>query len=545
VRCFFLQDQQLVQISCGKALRTAAGGLHMLSRKPSIAGNGCLVVVIGSLIVMAPVRPMPRNASLCALGAILSEQADDPLMIKRYLLSRCAELYRAHRSAEVLALGNQIWTQTPFASQAVVHPDMDFGGSIERILPVPGKGLLIVGWLLDPHRLLDHLEVVDGQGRLGRLNAPLFRHDRPDVREAFPGLGCEAPGFITFHPSAAVNDLWPTYQVRGVLKGGAPIGFATDLKASRRSLSSAEIVLDLVPAEKATAELHREIMPAVSYLQARKAARSKTRRRLQFLGRVDEPDITVVVPIYKRLDHARHQLAQFAADASFASIELIYVLDAPELEGEFASQLEAWCRLYQRPVTLAVMPRNCGFAGASNAGARLGRGRFLVLLNSDVIPAASGWAQTMQRALEADETIGATGARLLYEDGAVQHAGMEHVRDSGGTWKVVHPGKGLRADSQSRSVSAVTAACMMMRSDLYKAVGGLSEDYVIGDFEDSDLCLKIRARGKSIWFCAEAVLYHLERQSMGADGRYTPAMRRYNQALHQSRWAGVLAKGQV
>jgi hypothetical protein len=252
VRCFFLRDQQLVQVSCGKALRTAAGGLHMLSRKPSTAENGSLIVVIGSLIVLASVRPMPRNAALGALGAILSGQADDPLMIKRYLLSRCAELYRAHKSADVLALGNQIWAQTPFASQAVVRPDMDFGGSIERILPVPGKGLLIVGWLLDPHRLLDHLEVIDGQGRLGRLNAHVFRHDRPDVRKAFPDLSCEAPGFITFHPSAAVSDLWPTYQVKGVLKSGAPIGFATDLKASRRSLVSAEIVLGLVPAEKAT-----------------------------------------------------------------------------------------------------------------------------------------------------------------------------------------------------------------------------------------------------------------------------------------------------
>jgi GT2 family glycosyltransferase len=543
VRCFFLHDQQLVQISCGKALRTPAGVLHMLSRRPSTAKEGSLVVVIGSLIVMAPVRRMPRHASLDALGAILSGQADDPLMIKRYLLSRCAELYRAHKAPEVLGLGNQVWAQTPFASQAVVRPDMDFGGAIERILPVPGKGLLIVGWLVDPHRLIDHFEVVDGQGRIGRLKAPVFRYDRPDVREIFPALSRKAPGFITFHPSKTVGHLWPTYQVKGVLKSGASIGFATDLKASQRSLVSAEAVLGLVPAETATAELYREIMPAVSYLQTRKAARPP--RCFQFLSRVDEPDITVVVPIYRRLDHARHQLAQFAADASFASVELIYVLDAPELESEFASQLEAWCRLYQRPAMLAVMPRNRGFAAASNAGAQLGRGRFLVLLNSDVIPAAPGWARTMRQILEADGTIGATGARLLYEDGAVQHAGMEHICDSGGTWKVIHPGKGLRADLQSRFVPAVTAACMMMRSELYKSVGGLSEDYVIGDFEDSDLCLKIRAQGKSIWFCAEAVLYHLERQSMGVDGRYTPVMRRYNQVLHQNRWAAVLAKAQV
>lgn len=542
VRCFFLRNQQLIQVSCGKALRTASGGLHMLSRKPSITGDGSLIVVVGSAILTASVRPARQDTFVSTLGTILSGQPDDPLMIKRYLLSRCAELYRGHKSAEVLALGNQIWAQTPFTPQAVVRPDLDFGASIECILPVPGKGLLIIGWLLDPHRLLDHLEVVDGQGRLGRMNAPLFRYDRPDVLETFPGLSCGTPGFITFHPSATASDLWPTFQVKGILKDGSAIHFTTDLKASRRLLSSAEVLLGLVPADKATPELYRELAPAVRYLQARKAASSKTRRVLQFLARVDEPAITIVVPIYKRLDHARHQLAQFAADPAFPAIELIYVLDAPELEGAFAAQLDAWCRLYRRPATLAVMHQNCGFAGATNAGARLGRGRFLVLLNSDVIPAAPGWAQTMQRVLEADETIGATGARLLYEDGAVQHAGMDHVCDSVGAWKVVHPGKGLRVDLPSRAVAGVTAACMMMRSDLYRAVGGLSEDYVIGDFEDSDLCLKIRGTGKSIWFCADATLYHLERQSMDGDGRYTPAIRRYNQALHQNRWAAELGK---
>ena len=542
VRCFFFRNQRLVQVSCGKALRTASDSLHMLSRRSSTIGDGCLIVVVGSVVLRGSVRPAPRDASVLPLEAILSDQPDDPLMIKRYLLSRCAELYRGHKSAEVLALGNQIWAQTPFAPQTVARPDLDFGASVECILPVPGKGLLIIGWLLDPHRLLDHLEVVDGQGRLGKINAPVFRYDRPDVLEAFPGLRCGTPGFITFHRCASVSDLWPSYQVKGVLKGGALLDFATDLKACRKSFASAEILLGLVPADKATPELYRELAPAVSYLQARKPAQLKMRRVIQFLAKIDDPEVTIVVPIYKRIDHARHQLAQFAADPSFAAIELIYVLDAPELEGALAAQLSAWCHLYQRPATLAVMHQNNGFAGATNAGARLARGRFLVLLNSDVIPAAPGWVQTMQRVLAANEMIGATGARLLYEDGAVQHAGMDHVCDSAGAWKVVHPGKGLRAELPSRTVAGVTAACMMIPSDIYRTVGGLSEDYVIGDFEDSDLCLKIRETGKSIWFCADAQLYHLERQSMGGDNRYTSAIRRYNQELLQSRWAAVLAR---
>lgn len=545
VRCFFLKDRKLIQLSCGKALRTAGGELHMLSRRPTAEGDGCLIVVVGSATLAARIRPARQSGFMDSLDTAVGGHADIPHMIKCFLLSRCAELYRSHKSPDVLALGNRIWAQTPFAPQAVVRPDMEFGAAIECILPVAKKGLLIVGWLVDSHRLLDHLELVDGQGRLGKISATCFRYDRPDVSESFPGLGCEAAGFIAFHRCPAINDLWPTYQVKGVLKGGAVIDLMTDVKASRKALSSAEVLLGLVPADKATPDFYRQIMPAVSYLQARKSGQARIRRVFPFLTRVAEPDITIVVPIYKRLDHARHQLAHFAADSSLAATELIYVLDSPERENEFAQHLDAWCRLYRRPATLAVMPRNCGFAGATNAGARLGRGRFLVLLNSDVIPAAPGWTGAMQRILESDETIGAAGACLLYEDGAIQHAGMDYACDSGGSWKVVHPGKGLRVNPQSRAVSGVTAACMMLRADDYKAVGGLSEDYVIGDFEDSDLCLKLRARGKSIWFCAEAVLYHLERQSMGVDGRYTPTIRRYNQALHQKRWAATLVKTQT
>lgn len=543
VRCFLLRDQHLIQVSCGKALRTASNSLHMLSRKPAMGASGCLIVVTGSIIVAASVRPSPRNASLSPLGAILSGQAGESQMIRRYLLSRCGELYRGHKSRDVLALGNQLWAETPFPPQAVVRPDLEFGASIECILPVAGKGLLIIGWLLDPHGLLDHLDVVDGQGRIGRMNRPLFRYDRPDVLEAFPNLRCTAAGFVAFHPAANASDLWPTYQVKGLLKNGVVLDLGTDMKASRRWLSGADALLGLVPPDKATPELYQQLVPVVSYLQARKAAKTKTRRTHTFLGGVDEPTTTIVVPVYKRPDHARHQLAHFAADPAFDRIELIYVLDAPELENPFAAQLDAWCHLYRRRATLAVMQQNSGFAGATNAGARLGRGRYLVLLNSDVIPAAPGWTQTMQQTLEADESIGAVGARLLYEDGAVQHAGMDHVRDSSGLWKVVHPGKGLRTHLPSRPVAGVTAACMMMRADLYAALGGLSEDYVIGDFEDSDLCFKIRETGKSIWFCADAVLYHLERQSMGEGSRYTPAIRRYNQVLHQNRWAGLLANG--
>jgi GT2 family glycosyltransferase len=249
-----------------------------------------------------------------------------------------------------------------------------------------------------------------------------------------------------------------------------------------------------------------------------------------------------VVPIYKRLDHARHQLAHFASDPDFADIQVIYVLDAPELAGEFSQLLSAACRLYRRPASLVLMQANRGFAGATNGGASVARGRYLLLLNSDVIPDRPGWCRIMEDVLDKNPSVGAVGARLIYEDGSIQHAGMDYQTDAAGTWKVVHPGKGLRVNPPSRPVPGVTAACMMLPTDLYRSLGGLSEDYVIGDFEDSDLCMKLHKASKPIWYCADATLYHLERQSMGTDGRYNTTIWRYNQWLHQHRWAVTIAE---
>ena len=247
------------------------------------------------------------------------------------------------------------------------------------------------------------------------------------------------------------------------------------------------------------------------------------------------------MPIYKRLDHARHQLAQFADDPDFDDVELIYVLDSPDSLPEFSQLLDTACRLYRRPATLVVMQANRGFAGATNAGASVARGRFVLLLNSDVIPQQPGWCRTLESILDADPGCGAVGARLIYEDGAIQHAGMHYQADASGTWKAVHPGKGLCTERPSGPVPAVTAACMMLPTELYRRLGGLSEDYVVGDFEDSDLCLKLHQDKKTVWYCAEATLYHLERQSMGANDRYNTTVWRYNQLLHQHRWCQAIA----
>ena len=86
----------------------------------------------------------------------------------------------------------------------------------------------------------------------------------------------------------------------------------------------------------------------------------------------------------------------------------------------------------------------------------------------------------------------------------------------------------------------------MIDAALYEAVGGLSEDYIIGDFEDSDFCLRAVAAGRRNWVALDIELYHLERQSQDRIGEalWRANLTLYNCWQHHQRWAAQLARGE-
>jgi GT2 family glycosyltransferase len=135
--------------------------------------------------------------------------------------------------------------------------------------------------------------------------------------------------------------------------------------------------------------------------------------------------------------------------------------------------------------------------------------------------------------------IGALAPKLLYEDDSIQHAGMHFHQPPGqSVWEDSQYYKGLHRTfheaNVTRTVPAVTGACMMIERALFEDFGGLSGNYVRGDYEDFDLCLRLIESGRQNWYLPVAELYHLEAQS------YTPDLRRpanrYNVWLHTHLW---------
>jgi GT2 family glycosyltransferase len=232
-------------------------------------------------------------------------------------------------------------------------------------------------------------------------------------------------------------------------------------------------------------------------------------------GRV-EPRVSVVVPFYKEARFIRSIIAmQLLLPANY---EWVIVCDDPAISG----QLEAY--LWSRQTSLrhrTVFVRNhsnYGFSSANNIGIRNATAPAVVLMNSDV------WvedASALDLAVDAvlDGSYDLVGSRLLFEDRTIQHDEIVFERSPvvGDLYLADHPLKGLPApDGEARidPVAAVTGALMVMSKDGYERWGGLSEEFIRGDFEDADLCLRILQGGGRVGVVRTNGVFHLERQSI-------------------------------
>lgn len=301
-------------------------------------------------------------------------------------------------------------------------------------------------------------------------------------------------------------------------------------------------------------EMHRRVglvdEPVLSSLiQYRQDMWDKLPVHVKRLGAaVERPLVSLIIPLYGRTDFVEHQLIEFTQDAWLQShAEIIYVVDDPKLVEPFAAQAAALFRLYQLPFAWVWGSVNRGFSGANNLGAQQARGEYLLFLNSDAFPQAPGWLERLLAVLQSRRDVGAVAPRLVFGDGAIQHAGMRFMRrDELGVWVNHHPCMGLDPAldpaQELTIVPAVTGACMALRRQDFDRVGGWDTGYLVGDFEDSDLCLKLREAGLKVAYLPSVQLTHLERQSfklLGQDDFRTRVVI-YNAVRHQNRWRHLI-----
>lgn len=238
--------------------------------------------------------------------------------------------------------------------------------------------------------------------------------------------------------------------------------------------------------------------------------------------------VSIVIPVHDGAALTRRCLYSLLEEPFGMETEVIVVDDAstdntPGLLAQVASR----CSLVQT----VRQPVNSGFANACNRGAALAQGEYLVFLNNDTL-SLRGWLDALVRYADAHPQAAAVGARLLYPDGTVQHAGVVFGEDR----NPHHVYAGFPGDHpavmRSRRFQAVTAACMLVRRGTFDSLGGFDPAFRNGH-EDVDLCLRLGDCGEEVHYCPDSVVLHLESVSRGRRTAEAAA----NGKLYRDRWA--------
>ena len=227
------------------------------------------------------------------------------------------------------------------------------------------------------------------------------------------------------------------------------------------------------------------------------------------------PLVSIVIPTRGGSGLLRGSEHVFVLDAltsviersTYRELEFVVVADE-ETPAEVLDQLVRLCGERLHLVTWSA-PFN--FAAKMNRGAAVARGEYLLLLNDDVELISPDWIERML-GLAQQPGVGAVGPLLSFEDGTVQHGG--HVYRAG---EPSHIALGLPADWDDaiesmrvdREVSGVTAACALVSAADFRSVGGFST-LLPSNYNDVDLCMKLRSRGLDIVWTPHAHLYHFE-----------------------------------
>jgi GT2 family glycosyltransferase/Tfp pilus assembly protein PilF len=394
-------------------------------------------------------------------------------------------------------------------------------GDFERALAFAERGLELAP--MQPHL---HYNAALALGNLGRRaeSETHLRHITPRDEAVYPAaeLLLAAAARERGDIGEAIAAVSRLLAVQPKNRDGLALRGA--LEEARGNVSAAEASLRSLfelDRNRGGVELAGFLMRAGRYAEAAQIAD----RALKTL------DFSIVIPVFNKSALTRQCLESLRPTLEGAGAGEVIVIDNASSD-DTPQILEAfpWVRVIRNE-------RNLGFAGANNQGARESNGRFLVLLNNDTL-SQPGWLASMLEHAN-DPTVGVVGARLLYPNDRVQHAGVVVVGVPFSKQAFVpmhHNLNVLATDAHANSVhdyQAVTGACLVTPRELYFELGGLDEEFWNG-YEDVDYCFKVRERGLRVVCDGDAALYHFESQS-GAQ-RFRKSL--WNAEHLIERWAG-------
>lgn len=220
---------------------------------------------------------------------------------------------------------------------------------------------------------------------------------------------------------------------------------------------------------------------------------------------VGDPLVSILIPTRNGRALLERCIDTVLEKTKYRNFEIIIIDNGSD-------QAETLQYLATTPHRVLRYPYRFNYARQMNLGVEAAEGEFLLFLNNDVELITPGWLDAMVE-LGQQPDVGAVGARLLFPTGRPQHEGV-FVGYGGGSAGNVDFGGYFGMGQMIREATAVTAACMLMRPEPFRAVGGFDERLRVA-FNDVDLCLRLRERGYRILYTPYAEFFHAESASRG------------------------------
>ncbi|HWB82794.1 MAG TPA: glycosyltransferase family 2 protein [Bryobacteraceae bacterium] len=239
--------------------------------------------------------------------------------------------------------------------------------------------------------------------------------------------------------------------------------------------------------------------------------------RYRIAGR---PAVRIIIPCGGRTGILKRCLDSIAEKTSYPDYELVVVDNSQS--GAVEQFVNEWSQPVRRLSYVDYRNRPFQFSAMINQAARDCDAPLLLFLNDDVAVIDPDWLTGMVE-LASQPGVGAVGAKLLYPDGTIQHAGVVVgiYGVCGHAFRGVFDDARIHADFPHviRNVSAVTGACMMTPAKVFRECGGFDEEAFPVAYQDVDYCLRLREKGYRVLYTPVARLYHYEAASKRPEDR--------------------------
>ena len=256
-----------------------------------------------------------------------------------------------------------------------------------------------------------------------------------------------------------------------------------------------------------------------------------------------KPLVSVIIPNKDEKETLQTCMEMLNSNTSYQNFEIIIIENNSTTDEIFRYYKE----LSKDPrIHLLRWGKEFNYSAINNFGVAHAKGEYLLFLNNDIKSINPDWMEELLGVCQRPE-VGGVGAKLIYPDNTIQHAGC--VVGMGGI--AGHMFVDMPADrtgylhkaSLLQDMSAVTAACLMMKKEVFEEAGGFTEELAVA-FNDVDLCLKVRKNNHLIVYDPYAKLYHMESKTRGAEDS-KEKVRRFQTEIEYMRchWLDILKNG--